>query len=125
MRFWTAHVRPGTRPEMVREGFSWGAWLFGPLWLLAHRAWIAALLDLALWVLVGALTGGGTRIVLFLALAIGQGVLGRDLLRWSLARRGYTLAHVVAARDDEAALARLLQSRPDLTRNFVPVGGLR
>ncbi len=125
MRFWTAHVRPGTRPELVREGFSWGACFFGALWLLAQRAWICAVLDLALGILTLALTDGGTRVVLVAALAIGQGLLGQDLVRWSLDRRGYTLAHVIAARDDEAALARLLQRRPDLVGAFVPAGGLR
>ncbi len=57
MRVWTVHVplpaddagggrrrprRPG--PVLVREGFSWGAFLFGPFWLLAHRLWLPALL---------------------------------------------------------------------------------
>ena len=41
-------------------------------------------------------------------------MLGRDILRWSLDRRGYTLAHVLAARDEEAALARLLTYRPEI-----------
>ena len=125
MKFWTAHVRIGRRPELVREGWSWGAFFFGALWLLAQRAWIAAVLVLALWVLVSALTEDGTRAVLSVALAIGQGLLGRDLIRWSLERRGYTLAHVIAARDGEAALARLLHGRPDLVHAFVPAGEVR
>ena len=37
---------------LVREGFSWGALLFGPLWLAVHRAWIAAVLALAASVLI-------------------------------------------------------------------------
>ena len=125
MKFWTAHVRIGRRPELVREGWSWGAFFFGALWLLIQRAWIAAVLDLVLGVLIGALTDDGTRLVLAFGLAIGQGLLGRDLVRWSLARRGYTLAHVIAARDDEAALGRLLHGRPDLAHAFVPLGELR
>ncbi|MBN9559512.1 MAG: DUF2628 domain-containing protein [Alphaproteobacteria bacterium] len=125
MKFWTAHIRAGRRPELVREGWSWGAFFFGALWLLMQRAWIAAVLDLALWVVIDVLTDDGTRLVLSVGLAIGQGLLGRDLVRWSLARRGYTLAHVIAARDDEAALGRLLQGRPDLAHSFVPVGELR
>ena len=47
MRFWTAHIRAGAAPVLVREGFSWGALLFGPLWLAVHRAWIPAVLALA------------------------------------------------------------------------------
>ena len=52
MRFWTAHIRAGAAPVLVREGFSWGALLFGPLWLAVHRAWIAAVLALAASVLI-------------------------------------------------------------------------
>ena len=118
MRVWTAHTRAHAAPVLVREAFSWGALLFGPFWLLAHRAWIAGVLLLCLWagfVLVGlALVPAPLRGVLMLALAWLQGLCGRDLLRWSLARRGFLLAHVVAARNRDDALARLLERRPDL-----------
>ena len=60
MRFWTAHVRQGTAPVLVREGFSWGALLFGPIWLAAHRAWIPAVLTAGRDVLILFLTSGGT-----------------------------------------------------------------
>ena len=53
VRFWTAHTPVRARhPVLVREGFSWGALLFGPLWLAVHRAWIAAVLALAASVLI-------------------------------------------------------------------------
>jgi hypothetical protein len=42
---YTAHIRADRKLVLVKEAFSWGAFLFGPLWLLAHRAWIAA----AIW----------------------------------------------------------------------------
>ncbi len=124
MRVWTAHLRQGVAPVLVREGWSWGALLFGPFWLAAHRAWIPAALDFAAGVLVLALTGGPLRSALFAALAVGQGLFGRDLLRWSLDFQGYTLAHVLVARDGEGALVRLLQRRPDLIGAFVPPGEL-
>ena len=50
-----------------------------------------------------------------MGLAWGWGVFGRDLVRWSLARRGFDEAHVIAARDADTALARLLARRPDLS----------
>jgi hypothetical protein len=28
---WTVHLRDGARPVLVREAFSWGAFLFGPV----------------------------------------------------------------------------------------------
>ena len=122
MRVWTVHLppnldrhgRPSRRaPVLVREGFSWGAFLFGPFWLLAHRLWLHALL----WFVVAAAAlflpaAGGAP-----ALAALQFLLGchaRDLRRRALARRGYAQAHVVAERDEERALARLVAARPEL-----------
>lgn len=113
MRIWTAHVRPDTAPVLVREGFSWAALLFGPLWLLLHRAWLAALLAMAAGILVGFAPGpwGG---LLEAAVAVGLGLFGRDLWRWSLDRRGFLLVDLLAAPDEDTAMARLLERRPDL-----------
>ncbi len=120
MRLYTAHVRRGAEPVLVKEGFSWGALLFGWIWLLTQRAWIPAVLSLAAAVLITGLTDGGARLTLGLGLAVLLGLTGRDLVRWSLARRGYTLAHVLAARDLNSALVRLLTGRPDLAASFLP-----
>jgi len=120
MRIYTAHIRARRPPVLVKEGFSWGAFLFGWIWLVFYRAWIPGLLMLAAAVLIGALTAAGARVLLEIGLALLLGLTGRDLVRWSLARRGYTLAHVLAARDTESALARLLAGRPDLAASFLP-----
>ena len=48
MRIWTVHLPRGSAttartpraPVLVREGFSWGAFLFALPWLLLHRLWI-------------------------------------------------------------------------------------
>ncbi len=111
MRLYTAHLRPGRVPVLVREGFSVGALLFGPLWLLGQGAWLPAVVVAALWGLAGLLPHPEA---FWLALAVLAGVLGRDLCRWALARRGYALSQVVAGPDADAALARLLASRSDL-----------
>lgn len=117
MKVYTAHLRPGTVPHLIREGFSLGAFLFGPLWLFAHRAWIAGVIALAvligLMVLASAMTGSAPALLL-LAYAALLGFNGRDLLRWSLARHGFDEAHVVAGRDAEAAYGRLLARDPSL-----------
>jgi hypothetical protein len=122
VKFWTGHIRPGTAPVLVREGFSWGALLFGPLWLAAHRAWIAAALVLAASILITTLVPPGASTVLIVALAVWLGMSGHDLRRWSMAHRGFTLFGVVAARTEDAAVARLLDSRPDLAGRFGPAG---
>ena len=105
---------------LVREGFSWGALLFGPLWLAAHRAWIAAVLTLVAFVLITVLAGDGIAPALLIALVVLLGLSGHDLRRWSLDRRGYLLAQVVVARSELEALARLLDRRPDLRGSFLP-----
>ena len=120
MKFWTVHLRRTDEPVLVREGFSWGALFFGWLWLLVHRAWIAGVLLLVLTVLAGIFSPDRLRIPVLLAIAILQGLHGNDLLRWSLERRGYLLAHVVSGSDEESALARLLRRRPDLVETLAP-----
>lgn len=114
MRGWTAHLKPGRQPVLVPEAWSWRAFLFGPVWLAAQHAWIPAVLQAALLVLVAVLLPAPARAVGIAALAVLAGLLGQDLVRWSLERRGYHLAHVLAARDEEAALGRLLTYRPDV-----------
>ena len=120
MRFWTAHIRAGAAPVLVREGFSWGALLFGPLWLAVHRAWIAAVLALAASVLIVVLAKADIAAALLATLMVLLGLSGHDLRRWSLDYRGYLLAQVVGARDELEALARLLDRRPDLKGAFLP-----
>ena len=114
MRIWTVHLRNAADPVLVREGFSLGAAVFGPLWLAAHRAWVPAAFALAAWLAIGALADGGLRLLLEAGLALLLGFSGHDLRRWSLARRGYTLAEIVTGRHADSAFERLLLRRHDL-----------
>ena len=113
MKIFTAHTKPFATPILVREGFSWAAAIFGPVWLLAHRAWVGAVLTICLVVAIAMLPRPFAWPAA-LALAWVLGLFGHDIRRWSLARRGFLLAHVVAAPDGDTALARLLDRRPDL-----------
>jgi hypothetical protein len=56
-----------------------------------------------------------------LVMAWTLGLFGNDLRRWSLARADFLTVHVVAARDEDAALARLLDRRPDLIADALGV----
>ena len=117
MRIYTAHLRPGQMPQLVREGFSLGAFLFGPLWLFAHRAWIPATLSLVVLVALLALSArfpGVLPSALLAAYALLMGLTGRDLCRWSLGRRGFSENYVVAAPNAEAGFARLVDRDPTL-----------
>ena len=119
MTSWTVHLRPDAEPVLLREGWSWGAFLLGPLWLLSQRAWVPGVVVLALTLAFSALAPAPTRAVLALGLGTLLGLLGRDLVRWSLERRGYQLAHVLAARDEGGALGRLLAVRTDLAARYL------
>ena len=114
MRIYTVHLRPLAPPVLVPERFSWGALLFGPLWLAAYRAWVPAAIALAASLLILALASDATQAVLLAGLAVLLGQSGQDLRRWSLAQRGYRLVRVLAASNEDAALERLLNAQPDL-----------
>lgn len=114
MKVWTAHEKPNASPVLVREGFSFGALFFGPIWLAAHRAWFPAGGMLLLTLLILILTHPPASLVLILGLALLAGFSGRDLVRWEVARRGYLETTVVTGRNQYDAHARLLQARPDL-----------
>ncbi len=122
MRIFTAHAHAGRPPVLVREGFSWGAFILGPFWLLAHGAWVPGVLALCVWIAVAALVPAPFAVSVLFALAWALGLFGRDLRRWSLANAGYVLVHVIAAPDEDAALARLLDRRPDLIGRALGVG---
>jgi hypothetical protein len=105
---------------LVREGFSWGAVFFGPIWLAVHRAWIAAILTAAAFVLIVMLAPGELMTVLLTTLIVLLGLSGQDMRRWSLRLRGYLLAQVVTGRSELDALGTLLERRPDLRGSVLP-----
>lgn len=118
MRFYTVHLRrpvrdPARDVVLVKEGFSWPAFLFSALWALACRLWLVAL---ALVVVEVALVAGTQALALdpraafavSLGLALVIGFLANDLKRWTLEGRGFAQHAVVAGGDAETALARFL-----------------
>jgi Protein of unknown function (DUF2628) len=122
VKTWTAHLHATKPPVLLKEGFAWGAYIFGPLWLLAQRAWVPAGLAIGGYVLVAVLTDDKVTVLLLLLANWCLGLWGNDLRRWALGMRGFTLAHVVAARDADSAFVRLLTARPDLADLYMPLG---
>ncbi len=132
MRVWTVHAdraagspaaaatlpRP---PVLVPERFSFLAFLFNLAWLLWHRLWLAALAYLGLALALGLLLPPGPGVLAALGLQFLLGAHAHDLRRRALARRGYAQIGLVAARDEDAALARLIDRRPELA---APLAGL-
>ena len=118
MRVWTAHLRRDAEPVLLREGFSLGRLPVRAA--LAGRAGRldAGCADLVACLLIALLAPGAVAIVLAPGLAWLVGLTGRDLVRWSMAHRGYIETHVVVARTEVDALGRLLAARPDLVGRF-------
>ena len=115
MNIYTAHTKPYAQPVLLREGFTKLGLIFGPLWLLAHGAWVAGALAICAEALLLALAPDTAGLALAVALHWLIGLFGFDLRRWALAQRGYAEVSVVAADDEDAAMASLLDRRPDLT----------
>ena len=120
MKTYTALLKSDAEPVLVKEGFSWGALFFGPFWLVAHRAWIAAAITLGAYVLIAAFLTRPAANILSAGLMLILGLTGNDLRRWALQNRGYLLLHVLAARNRDDAFMRLMLYRPDLGARFRP-----
>jgi Protein of unknown function (DUF2628) len=89
----------------VPEGFSWGAFVFAPLWLVWHRLWLAALLWCAAMGILFALPFGlsffAKEFAAFL-IALLCGLEGRQWVRHKLMRQGKPVTDIVSGdtRDD-------------------------
>jgi hypothetical protein len=112
MRTYTIHERPDPAADrvdraealvFVKDGFSWAAALFAPLWLLVHRLW---------WPLLGYVVLSGAFQLPQLFLTLDQRWLGLaafalhlligfeadTLRRWGLERRGWHAVGTVSGR---------------------------
>jgi hypothetical protein len=96
------------RAQVLKLGFCAAAFVFGPIWLIAHRLWR----PLALWLLgaalvgfalAGGVLGAGAAFWLYALSALYFGFEGRALQGAALARRGLPLADVVCAADSSTA----------------------
>src|SRR4051794_24444708 len=81
VKIYTALLKPDAKPVLVREGFAWGAAIFGPFWLAVHRAWIAAAISLAAYVLIAILAPRPAVTILAAGVAVMLGLSGHDLRR--------------------------------------------
>jgi hypothetical protein len=93
---------------VLRLGFAPWGFVFGPIWLLAKRLWLA----LGTWILGAAVVGFAVAsgllrpeaaVILYWLAALFIGIDGRALQGWALARRGSPLADIVAAGTSESA----------------------
>jgi hypothetical protein len=103
------------KARFVRDGFSWLAFLFSPLWLLANGMIVVLVAYLAVSaaaaVAVDRTLGTEMAVVVSVALALWLGFEARALRRWSLARRGWTMTAVVEGKRFETAERRYVSAR--------------
>jgi hypothetical protein len=143
---YTLHVakdaRPGDaqgleRAELIKDGFSWSAFVFTFLWFFVNRLWLAGIVVLVLLFgfafLLEALdvhpfAGGVAQLLLSFLI----GLEANSVKRWSYGRRGRPAVGIVAAEDrDEAeqkAFAQWLAGaealrQPTAMPARVPFGG--
>ena len=100
---------------LVKDGFSWPAFFFGPLWALTNRLWVVGALLIAAMIGIGMIPSafdGGDALAsaLTFALALLLGFHGNDVRQWSLERAGYELSAIVAGSNLTDAERRLFES---------------
>jgi hypothetical protein len=133
MAVYTVHQPPlradATAPEperfvFVRDGFSFAALLFGPLWMLRHRMWLvllgygAAVAALALVLhLYGSTTAG---LIVWFLFALLLGFEAGTLRRFTLGRGGFRNIGIVVGDDLELAERRFFDSWIRRTSAGVP-----
>ena len=110
MKTYTVHYPPESGVSMtglardailVKDGFSWPAFLVPLIWLIYNRMWIVLAIYVAIEIAFAAIAAGlsmpdGLTMVASLAVSFIIGFQGNDFLRWSLERRRYRQHAVVA-----------------------------
>jgi hypothetical protein len=90
---------------IVKDGFSWYAFLFGVFWLIYHKLWKILLLTV---IAVNALQYFGVHHygLDVLVMSIMLGVYGNSLLSYQLCSEGFVVTDMVRAASKNEALIR-------------------
>jgi hypothetical protein len=123
MRVFTIHLSqsalsPDRDAVLIKEGFCWPAFFFGPFWALYHRMWFVCLGILSVTILlavveailhVDPMTYGAISI----GIAALIGFHGNDWRRTALDARGWNMGGLSAAADTDAAFRRFVDLHPE------------
>jgi hypothetical protein len=98
---WSA--APDGNAVLIKEGFNWAAFVFGPIWALWHGMWRTAIV---LVILSGTVSGIGLvaglaeagNLALSLGLQVAMGLWANDWRRYVLTRRDVLERGAIAAR---------------------------
>src|ERR1700721_927249 len=124
MSSYTGHEPPlqagaaAPEPEryiFVRDGFSFWAFLFGPLWMLCHRMWLVfGFFGVVSFWSEGLVAGGGPSdavlVAIGLLISLWVGLEAATLRRFTLRRRGWRDVGVISGEDREAAECRFFEA---------------
>src|SRR5262245_44913056 len=114
MLSYTVHEPPDAPPDridraeglvFVKDGFSWTAALFAPIWMIVHRLWwplLGYVLVSALILWLDSQFDSGVATLASLALHLLIGLEAGTFRRWGLERRGFgTIGTVTGRTADE------------------------
>jgi hypothetical protein len=112
----------------VKDGFSWIAALFSPIWLLVHRLWwpllgyvvLSGLFELVRW---GAIVDPGWVMLAVIALHLVIGFEADTLRRWALDRRGWQMLGSVSGRNAAECERRFYEGWLPMQPVIAPVSG--
>ena len=98
-------------PIILRDGFSFPAFLFTAVWAVWHKLWTLAVIIISIWIAGGGFLyyfGADDFVYLFVfsGFALMLGYLANEFLSKALCRNGFQLVGLVAAENLEFAFRR-------------------
>lgn len=124
MKIFTIHVSNktgflGSDVRLIKEGFSWPAFLCTVFWLIWNRLWLGffgSVFFIGLITLASDFIGFDIwlNVVFLIFSSLILGMFGNDLFRLKLNANGFIENGVVVSVNTENAIQRLLDTRPDL-----------
>jgi hypothetical protein len=111
----------------VRDGFQFWAFVLAPLWLLTHRLWLAFIVYVVGYGLLGVVFAflrvpASAQLLAGLAIALFVGFEASSIWRWTLTRRRWRTLGFVVGEDAEMAEQRFFATwtRPDAKTETPP-----
>ena len=114
MRIYSVHIRRhgldlDRDVALVKEGFSWPAFLFNIFWALWHRHWLAVATMFAIPLAIATLTkvigfAPAGQTVLNMGWAVIVGMLANDVRRYYLGRGGFVEDGITTGKAPDDAL---------------------
>ncbi len=120
MKTFKLYKHPTQDIVVIKEGFSWSAFFFGPIWMLLNELWWLACLWVGLLAVCPLIKEvafqppvGGIQILAFFVLFVAtfglsflSGFKGNEWLEEKVSKRGFELLNTVQAESPLAAISQ-------------------